>query len=46
MKEWAIRSLMAKTARRIGSILATYEVETVVLLQIRKASEMLQYVIS
>ena len=46
MKEWAIRSLMIKTGRRIGSILATFEVETVVLLQILKASEMLDYVIS
>jgi len=37
---------MTKPGRRIGAILATFEVETVVLLQILKASEMLHYVIS
>ena len=46
VKKWTIRSLMTKSGRGEGSILATSEVHTVVLPQILKSSEMLDYVIS
>jgi hypothetical protein len=41
LKEWAEKSLITKYGRSKGSIPATFEVDTVVLLKILKSSKML-----